>query len=50
MQHTERASIYLSDAWWMMLYPMLVPMLELLPDAITSPWLQSVSFVRLDSS
>ncbi|TVY13635.1 Cytochrome P450 2J3 [Lachnellula arida] len=32
--------IHISSVWWMMLYPVLMPILKLLPQSWTSPWLQ----------
>ena len=42
-RYIDEGSIHISDAWWMMFYPILVPILELMPRTWTSPWLQSVS-------
>ena len=33
-------SVYLTDAWWMMLSPLLLPLLKLLPRPWKNPWLQ----------
>lgn len=32
-------SVHISDAWWLMIYPMVVPYLEKLPTSWTTPWL-----------
>jgi len=36
----DHGSVHISSAFWLMMQPMLVPLLEKLPDAWTTPWLQ----------